>query len=100
VTGTLTVKDSGEPVRQLNELEMVGKDLFANVWTTDRIVRIDLATGAVTGHIDLDRLHQDSARGHEVDVLNGIAWDAQSRRLFVTGKLWPSLYEIKVEGVN
>lgn len=100
VIGTVTVKDSGEPVRNLNELEMIGKDLLANIWTTDRIVRIDLATGNVTAHLDLERLRQEAARGHEIDVLNGIAWDAQSRRLFITGKLWPSLYEIKVDGVN
>ncbi len=68
---------------------MIGKDLLANIWTTDRIVRIDLATGNVTAHLDLDRLRQEAARGREIDVLNGIAYDAQSHRLFVTGKLWP-----------
>jgi glutaminyl-peptide cyclotransferase len=99
-TGGLTVKESGEPVRNLNELEVVGADLFANVWMTDRIVRIDLSTGAVTGRIDLDRLRTQLPPGREIDVLNGIAYDAQGKRLFVTGKLWPSLFEIKVAGVN
>jgi glutaminyl-peptide cyclotransferase len=99
VTGTLTVKESGEPVRNLNELEMIGADLFANIWTTDRIVRIDLATGAVTAHLDLDRLRSQLPQGREIDVLNGIAYDGQGKRLFVTGKLWPSLFEIKVAGV-
>ena len=97
-TGALTVKESGEPVRNLNELEVIGSTLFANIWTTDRIVRIDLTTGAITGHLDLDRLRTQLPQGREIDVLNGIAYDAQGKRLFVTGKLWPSLFEIKVAG--
>ena len=98
-TGTVTVKESGEPVRNLNELEMIGSDLFANVWTTDRIVRIDPKSGAVTAHLDLDRLRSQLPTDREIDVLNGIAYDAEGKRVFVTGKLWPSLFEIKVEGV-
>jgi glutaminyl-peptide cyclotransferase len=100
VTGTLAVSDGGEPVRNLNELEVVGDALLANVWTTQRIVRIDLKTGAVTGHLDLDRLRPTVRAGQEIDVLNGIAYDAATKRLFVTGKLWPTLYELKVAGVN
>jgi len=99
-TGTVTVKESGEPVSNLNELEMIGSDLFANVWTTDRIVRIDPTSGAVTAHLDLDRLRTQLPPDREIDVLNGIAYDAPGKRIFVTGKLWPSLFEIKVEGVN
>jgi glutaminyl-peptide cyclotransferase len=99
-TGTVTVTESGEPVSNLNELEMIGPDLFANIWTTDRIVRIDPTSGAVTAHLDLDRLRAQLPADRELDVLNGIAYDAQAKRLFVTGKLWPSLFEIKVEGVN
>lgn len=99
-TGMVTVKESGEPVRNLNELEMIGPDLFANIWTTDRIVRIDPTSGAVTAHLDLDRLRTQLPADREIDVLNGIAYDAQGKRVFVTGKLWPSLFEIKVEGVN
>ena len=57
-------------------------------------------SGAVTGHLDLDRIKPAAAPGQQIDVLNGIAWDADGKRLFITGKLWPSLYEIKVEGVN
>jgi glutaminyl-peptide cyclotransferase len=98
-TGTLTVRDSGEPLRNLNELEMVGTALLANVWTTDRIVRIDVKTGAVTAHLDLDRLRAQIPPDREIDVLNGIAYDAGGKRLFVTGKLWPALYQIKVEGL-
>lgn len=100
VTGAITVRDAGEPLNNLNELEVIGDTVLANVWTTDRIVRIDLATGRVTGHLDLDRLRRQAAAGHEIDVLNGIAYDPRTRRLFVTGKLWPVLFELKVEGVN
>ena len=99
-TGRVTVKDDGVPVKDLNELEMIGDAVFANVWMTPRIVRIDPKTGAVTGHLDLDRITPNAAPGKPIDVLNGIAWDAQGKRLFITGKLWPTLYELKVEGVN
>jgi len=99
-TGTVMVRDSGQPVTLLNELEVIGSDVFANVYTTDRIVRIDPETGAVTGHLDLDRLHAQIPPDREIDVLNGIAWDAQGKRLFVTGKLWPTMYQLKVQGVN
>ncbi len=99
-TGRITVKDDGVPVKDLNELEMIGGAVFANVWMTPRIVRIDPKTGLVTGHLDLDRLTPNAAPGKPIDVLNGIAWDAQGKRLFITGKLWPTLYEMKVEGVN
>jgi len=99
-TGRVTVRDSGVPVKDLNELEMIGDAVFANVWMTPRIVRIDPKTGAVTGHLDLDRIMPSPAPGKPIDVLNGIAWDAQGKRLFVTGKLWPTLYELKVQGVN
>jgi glutaminyl-peptide cyclotransferase len=98
-TGMVPVKESGEPVRNLNELEMIGPDLFANIWTTDRIVRIDPTSGAVTAHLDLDRLRTQLPADSAVDVLNGIAYDSQGKRVFVTGKLWPSLFEIKVEGI-
>jgi len=99
-TGRVTVTDGGGPVRDLNELEMVGGAVFANVWMTSRIVRIDPKTGAVTGHLDLDRIMPKPPPGKQIDVLNGIAWDPQGKRLFITGKLWPTLYELRVEGVN
>lgn len=99
-TSRVTVKDDGLPVKDLNELEMIGSAVFANVWMTPRIVRIDPRTGTVTGHLDLDRITPRPAPGKSIDVLNGIAWDAQGKRLFITGKLWPSLYELKVESVN
>jgi glutamine cyclotransferase len=71
--------------------------VFANVWTTDRIARIDPATGRVTGWLDLTGLLSPADRaGRSVDVLNGIAYDARRDRLFVTGKLWPKLFEIRL----
>jgi len=87
------VIEDGRPVDRLNELEYINGEVWANVWYTDTIVRIDPATGAVTSKVDLSGLHPQ--RGGD-DVLNGIAWDAVEQRLFVTGKLWSSLYEIEI----
>ena len=91
----ITVTADGAPVPNLNELEWVKGEIFANVWLTSRIARIDPRTGRVTGWIDLGEL---AARMHvnEDSVLNGIAYDAAGDRLFVTGKYWPKLYEIKL----
>lgn len=96
-TGRLRVTERGRPVPDLNELEMVRGDLLANVWGSDEIVIIDLSTGHVTGRIDLSGLLSHVEHGREVDVLNGIAWDEAQDRLFVTGKLWPALFEIRLE---
>jgi glutamine cyclotransferase len=91
----VTVTSAGQPVAQLNELEYVNGQIFANVWLTPRIARIDPATGAVTGWIDLAPLvAQTPGADSENSVLNGIAYDARGDRLFVTGKYWPRLYEI------
>ncbi|GIV85068.1 MAG: glutamine cyclotransferase [Candidatus Roseilinea sp.] len=87
------VTDGGRPVVRLNELEYVNGEVFANVWQTDRIARIDPKTGRVLGWIDLSGLLAPEER-RGADVLNGIAYDAQDGRLFVTGKLWPKLFEI------
>jgi glutaminyl-peptide cyclotransferase len=96
VRRTVRVVDASRPVDQLNELEYVRGELFANVWQTDRVARIDPRTGRVTGWIDLSGLLRPAdARGDE-DVLNGIAYDEQADRLFVTGKLWPKLFEIRL----
>ncbi|KQY30884.1 glutamine cyclotransferase [Caulobacter sp. Root487D2Y] len=94
-TGGITVTDEGRPVDQLNELEWVKGEILANIWKSDRIARIDPASGKVTGWIDLTGLLplEDRAR---TDVLNGIAYDAKADRLIVTGKLWPRMYEIRV----
>ena len=90
----ITVTDGGRPVPRLNELEYVKGQVFANIWTTDDIVRIDPASGRVLGRIDLRGLLPDSQTAS--DVLNGIAYDQARDRLFVTGKLWPKLFEIKI----
>ena len=86
--------DKGQPVTNLNELEFVRGEIYAHVWQTDRIVRISPRTGKVSGWIDLTGLMEKPADPDA--VLNGIAYDAKGDRLFVTGKLWPRLFEIRV----
>jgi glutamine cyclotransferase len=95
VRRTLKVTASGQPLRQLNELEYVKGEIFANVWMTDTVVRIDLKSGRVIGVIDLANLLTPAERAR-TDVLNGIAFDAAGDRLFVTGKWWPKLFEIRL----
>jgi glutamine cyclotransferase len=89
------VRAGGTAVRDLNELEHVTGEILANVWMTDRIVRIDPKTGRATGWIDLSGLLPARERTPDA-VLNGIAYDAIGERLFVTGKLWPRIFEIRV----
>jgi glutamine cyclotransferase len=91
----LKVTASGKPLRNLNELEYVKGEIFANIWQTDYIARIAPATGKVTAYIDLRGLLTAADRAG-TDVLNGIAYDQAHDRLFVTGKLWPKLFEIKI----
>jgi glutamine cyclotransferase len=93
--GRVAVTDRGVPVDDLNELEYVKGRIYANVWHSDRIAVIDPGSGAVTAWIDLTGLRPPSARDPEA-VLNGIAYDPSNDRLFVTGKLWPALFEIRV----
>ena len=95
-TGRIKVTDEGQPVAELNELEWVKGEIYANVWQTDRIARIDPKTGKVTGWINCTGLLTPTDRTEQTDVLNGIAYDAKGDRLFVTGKKWPKLFEIKV----
>jgi glutamine cyclotransferase len=90
----LNVTIRGAPLERLNELEWVDNAILANVWLTGVIVRIDPASGRVTGVVDLSALAAENARTDPDNVLNGIAWDAAHRRLFITGKNWPHLYEI------
>ena len=92
----VTVSAAGEPVMGLNELETVDGKIFANTWPTDTIVIIDPNNGKVTGRIDLAGLLPAADRSRYVDVLNGIAYDNNNSRLFVTGKLWPKLFEIRL----
>lgn len=93
VIGVVRVTDRGRPLRRLNELECVDGAVYANVWTTDRIVRIDPTSGRVTASIDASGLLSDEER-LGVDVLNGIAWLPDRRRLLITGKLWPKMFEV------
>jgi glutamine cyclotransferase len=90
------VTDRGAPVTQLNELEFIHGQVYANIWHTDRIARISPETGKVLGWIDLTGLLPKEARSTPEAVLNGIAYDAEHDRLFVTGKLWPKIFEIKL----
>lgn len=100
VTGTVNVSDDGDDVQRLNELEWVQGQVFANIWQTDDIVRIDPVSGEVLGWIDLAGLLPEEARTAETDVLNGIAYDPAEDRLFVTGKKWPQLYAIRLVPVE
>jgi glutaminyl-peptide cyclotransferase len=92
----VNVTDRGRPIDQLNELEYIHGQIWANVWHTDRIARISPATGQVLGWINLAGLLPPGSVTDPEAVLNGIAYDAAHDRLFVTGKLWPKLFEIKV----
>ena len=95
-TRRIRVTEDGRPVQNLNELEWVKGEIFANIWQTNLIARIDPRTGHVTGWIDLAGL-LPAADAAGVDVLNGIAYDAARDRLFVTGKNWPKLYQIRLQ---
>lgn len=96
-TGRIRVTLNGNPVQNVNELEWVKGEIFANVWQTNWILRIDPSSGAVVGVINLSGLlkQSDIVQG-QTDVLNGIAYDAKNDRLFVTGKNWPKLFEIRL----
>ena len=91
----IVVTADGAPLRNLNELEYVKGEIFANIWQTDTIARIAPDTGKVTGYVDLRGLLTAAERSR-TDVLNGIAYDAARDRLFVTGKWWPKVFEIKI----
>lgn len=94
--GHIDVFDGATPVSLLNELEYIDGEIWANVYTTDWIVRIDPVDGSVTGWIDLTGLLDDSDVSAPVDVLNGIALDSETGQIYVTGKLWPTLFEIEL----
>lgn len=96
-TKRISVTDEkGHPLSNINELEYIRGEIYANIWQTDQIVRISPRTGKVLGWIDLSGLMDRSQLTDPDSVLNGIAYDAKGDRLFVTGKLWPKLFEIKV----
>lgn len=90
----VAVTFGGRPLAMLNELETIDGQVWANVWMTDFVVRIDPETGRIASYVDLTGLKADAGATGGDSVLNGIAWDAKKKRLFVTGKYWPKLYEI------
>ena len=94
----VTVTYKGAPVEYLNELEWIDGKIWANVYVTDQIVIIDPASGIVEGVIDLRGLLPDEEIAPDTDVLNGIAYDAAGKRIFVTGKNWSKLFEIEIIG--
>ena len=93
---TIFVRENGLAVANLNELEYVKGEIFANIWQTNDIVRINPATGEVTGKISFTGLLKPEDRDSTTDVMNGIAYDAVGDRLFITGKCWPKLFEIRL----
>jgi glutaminyl-peptide cyclotransferase len=96
VVSRIEVYDNEKKVDQLNELEYINGEIWANIWTTDLVARIDPVSGKVLGYIDLKGILPASERNSDTDVLNGIAYDQATKRIFVTGKKWPKLFEIKV----
>jgi glutaminyl-peptide cyclotransferase len=96
VTATVTVTDEGRPIRNLNELEFIDGQVWANIWYEDRIARIDPASGNVLGWIDVSALYPAAQRSSDA-VVNGIAYDAATDRIFLTGKLWPAIFEIELK---
>ena len=97
VTTILTVVDNNGPVSNINELEYIDGHIFANVWQSDYIIKIDPSSGKVVGRVNLDSLVREiRTKSASADVLNGIAYNPTTKTLFVTGKLWPLIYEIKL----
>jgi glutamine cyclotransferase len=96
VVSRLEVYDNEKMVDQLNELEYINGEIWANIWNTDLIARIDPVSGKLLGHINLRGILNDPQTDTSVNVLNGIAFDSEGGRIFVTGKNWPKLFEIKV----
>ena len=97
-TGRVVVRDRGRPVQYVNELEYIRGEVWANIWQTDRLARINPKTGDVVAWVDLTGLIPRTEKLEQGAVLNGIAYDAAGDRIFVTGKLWPKLFEIRVGG--
>lgn len=100
VWGEVVVRLNGNPVEMLNELEFVEGEIFANVWHTEKILRIDPKSGAVVGVIDLAGIDAKERRRDPEHVLNGIAYDAETGAMFVTGKCWPKIYQIRLVKVK
>ena len=94
--GQIKVSANNISVTRINELEYIQGEIYANIWLTERIARINPLTGQVVGWIDLKGILSPEDDSETVDVLNGIAYDAKNDRLFVTGKFWPKLFEIEL----
>lgn len=95
---TLAVSENGYERDSLNELELINGSIFANIWTSNFIVRIDTATGKITGKLDLTHIAETIRMQHpRTDVLNGIAYDPETKRVFITGKLWPAIYVLELQ---
>ncbi len=99
-TRTVEVHDGDEPVSLINELEYIDGEIFANIWQTDMIARIDPLSGSVLGWLELSGLRDHIDEDASIDVLNGIAYDDETGHLFVTGKLWPLLFEIELTPIG
>jgi glutamine cyclotransferase len=100
VVRQIEVRDRGKAVPHINELEYIKGEIYANIWDTGYIARISPQTGKVLGWIDLRGLYQFVRKGGKADILNGIAYDAKNDRLFVTGKFWPNIFEIRLEALK
>lgn len=97
VTRKVSVKFNGTALQDLNELEFINGEIWANVWHTDRIVRIDPTSGQVKSYLNLAGILPDEEKSDPEAVLNGIAYDAQGKRIYVGGKLWPRIFEIRLK---
>jgi len=96
VRSRLEVYDSEGPVYNINELEYIEGVIYANVWQSPKIIKIDPRSGQVTATIDFSDIVPKEYRGHTDYVLNGIAYDPEGKRLFVTGKMWPLVFEVEI----
>lgn len=99
-TGRLKVSYQGQPLNLINELEMVKGELWANIWKYDLIVRINTETGLVDGVADASGLRQSLTGPYRLDVLNGIAYDEQADRLYLTGKWWPKVFQVELKAID
>ncbi len=99
-TRVLSVTMEGKPLKSINELEYIKHEIYANIWQTDSVVRIDPSSGRVIGVVDFSGLLKPEDKAPGLDVLNGIAYDADHDRLFVTGKKWPKVFEVRLKRVN
>lgn len=97
ITRELQVTDDGKPINQLNELEYAGGFIWANIWHQDRVVKIDPNNGRVLGQLDLRALKQSLNLTNSEQVLNGIAWDEPQQAFWITGKLWPKLFLLRIQ---